>query len=291
MKLPVKPLERLHPLLVTARSFRWTAAKVGIAIVITWGALLLAFHEGRMCYPWLEACREQFFSQIGDAVWFRYWKHWQTLIAGLIAIVAAFIGGFYINKQIQHTANLEHDRIAREYEAVRAMMPIYFDKLIDHVITCGKTLKSLYLINMVGATPRQTEVPPFPLLPMDVATFFQNVVLRAPKDVRQPTIAILSELQVFHARLSHLASRIVRPSDAMQIGASEFDEQIMQAVDLHARGLAFLPYARNLSEDLPNDAWARAHYMTALSIMGFDQAQFPALHAKLARKIAGVGDA
>lgn len=277
-------------LLERLRAFRWTATNIGIAIAVLWGLLLLAFHEGRMCYPWLESCRAQFFSQIGDAVWLRYWKDWQTLIAGLIAIIAAFIGGFYINKQIQHTANLERDRNAREYEAVRAMMPIFFDKLIDHVITCGKTLKSLYLMSMVGATPRQTDVPPFPPLPMDVATFLQSVVLRAPAEVRPPVIAILSELQVFHARLSHLGSRIVRPSDAMQIGASEFDEQVMQAVDLHARGLAFLPYARNLSNDLPNEACARAHYMTALSIMGFDHAQFPTLQAKVARKVAGVGD-
>ncbi|MCC6787093.1 MAG: hypothetical protein IT547_04580 [Hyphomonadaceae bacterium] len=286
MKLP----DTLRSFLAKRRSFKWTAVNIGIAIVVVWGALLLGFHEGRMCYPWLETCREQFFSEIGDAVWLRYWRDWQTLIAGLIAIIAAFIGGFYINKQIQQTANLERDRNAREYEAVRAMMPIYFDKLIDHIITCGKTLKSLYLMNLVGATPRQTEAPQFPPLPMDVATFLQSVVLRAPADVRPPVIAILSELQVFHARLSHLGSRIVRPSDAMQIGASEFDEQIMQAVDLHARGLAFLPYARNLSNDLPNEACARAHYMTALGIMGFDHAQFPALNAKVARKVAGVGD-
>jgi uncharacterized protein YneF (UPF0154 family) len=286
----MKPFVRLRAFLAKAKSFKWTTVRTGAAMVVLWGMLLLAFHEGRMCYPTRELCREQFFAQIGDAVWLRYWKDWQTLIAGLVAIVAAFIGGFYINKQIQHAANLEQDRIAREFEAVRAMMPIYLDKLVDHLIACSKALKSVYLMNMVGASPTQTEAPQFPPLPMDIAAFLQSIVLRAPKDVRPPFIALLSELQVFHARLSHLGSRVVRPSDALKIGASEFDEQVIQAIELHARSLALLPYARNQSEDLPNEAMARGHYMTALGIMGFEHSQFPALHTKVARKVAGLDD-
>ena len=168
------------------------------------------------------------------------------------------------------------------------MMPIYLDKLIDHIIHCGKVLKSLYLINMVGSTPRQTDVPVFPPLPMDVATFLQSVVLRASKEVRPPVIAILSEMQVFHARLSHLTSRVVRPTAAADIEASEFDENIIQAADLHARCLAFLPYARNQSEDLPTDGLVRRHYMTALSIMGFEHSEFPELVARMGRRVAGL---
>jgi|GEM_PF-3835534 len=257
----------------------WSFTKVITLVGMLWAALLIVFHEGRMCYPWRTECQKQFFTTIGDAVWLRGFEDWQTLVAGLIAIVAAIVGGRYINKQIQQTEETERERRNREFEAARAMMPIYLDALIEYIETCGKRLKSLEMMASVGE--RQT--PAFPPLPMDVATFFRDLILRSPADLRIPVIEILSELQVFNARLSSFAYRLSRGTSTNAI-----EDYVVQAADLYGRCIALLPFARNKSNDIPNAAMARSHYMTALSIMGFDDQQHGGLIARMGRIVAGV---
>lgn len=263
-----------------AKQLKWTPARLAVAALLLWGILLLAFHEGRMCYPTIAECRAQFFASVGDAVWLRYWKEWQTLIAGLVAIGAALIGGHYIKKQIEQTANLEQDRIAREFGAVRAMMPIYLDKLIDHILHCGRELRALFMMDSVGALPTQRQAAWFPVLPIDVAEFLRSAVLRASPEVRAPIIIILAELQVFHARLTDLESTARRGVHSV---SPMFGDYILQAMDLHARCVAMLPYARNQSEDLPTAAMIRGLYLSALQWMGFDQSQFEHLYDRAVR--------
>lgn len=268
-------------------NLRWTLRSGMLCGLCAWLVFLVVFSPGRICSPLSAACRSALWEQVGDFVWLENLREWQTLIAGLIAIIAAFIGGFYINKQVQLTETLERDRQSREFEAVRALLPIHLSALVAHLTRCGETLRQIYRASAEPGVPRALASFKFRPVPMEIANFLQGVVLKAPAPVRPPIIAMLTQIQVFHARLEALEYRVGRGELSIAT-RRELDAYILQAVNLHAWCLAFLPFARNQSEEVPNEAMARGQYLTCLSIIGIEHAEFSSVHQLAAHVVAGM---
>lgn len=206
-------------------------------------------------------------------------QEWQTLITGVMAIGAALIGGYFINQQMLQTALIEADRRSSEFAAERAMLPLHLDALIEHLLRCAALLKATYILESVAErTDRE-----FPRVPMDVALFFQGVVLRSPANLREPFIEILSQLQVFHARLSSVQGRLARKA---AVGLSELDEYVVQAVVLYARCLSLLPFSRRDSDEVPAKPFIAGHYMSCAAQMGFGGNEFSRIRDRLGLMVA-----
>jgi hypothetical protein len=265
---------------------KWTWRTVAISAVGVWLALLAIFSAGRICEPLLSAkCNAHFWTFIGDLIWLKSLDQWQTLATGGIAIVAALIGGYYINKQIGMTERQEQEKQAREFEAMRALLPLYLSNLLEHVSECASGLRSIYIVLRHGPQPTQTTVPEFPAVPMEIALFLQTAIFRSPAAYRQPFVEILLDLQVFDARLRMLRSNYARPSDVARVSQANLQAFTIQAIDIYARCESLLPFARKQSEDLPTPGMIAGRYTTVLSILGFDDENAPGLLQAIADRV------
>ncbi len=81
-------------------------------------------------------------------------QEWQILIAGMIALTAAFVGGAYIteqiralnsqvNRQFEASQNLENERRLRKFAAARAVLPLTLSNLCEYSSRCGAALKTM----------------------------------------------------------------------------------------------------------------------------------------------------
>src|SRR5258708_4974499 len=71
-------------------------------------------------------------------------ERWQILITGGLAIVAALIGGRYINKQIIASERQEKSRRESEFNAALAVMPLALSELAFYALVCGQALGEIY---------------------------------------------------------------------------------------------------------------------------------------------------
>jgi len=213
---------------------------------------------------------------------------WQTLITGILAILAAFIGGHFITQQIQQTERLAKDREERELAAARSMLPMHLAYMIDHVRQQGKAL--MRLRRACGSTTGLSRdafshetYPAVQLVPPQTASFFENMVLKARSADRAKFAEILAEVQVSDSRLTDMRERYLEQnsSSISIITMSQLDSFILQLADIHARCESLFEYARPAKSLHEPNAAAKS---TALHIMGFRDHEFPTVFAELNRR-------
>jgi hypothetical protein len=195
-------------------------------------------------------------------------KDWQTLVAGLLAIGAAFIGGRYIMVQVREAQRQENDRLARAYAGARASMPLALSAVSEYAMGCGRLLRPLLAQAKDETIPHQ-EIA-FPPLPVEVIAAFQRIVETAtePK-VSEVFARFLGALQVQAARLRSMEPNLspTAPS-SVHVFSAELEERILDAAVIWARAAALFEFARGKSDEPPLE-FKGADRLTALHLMGF----------------------
>lgn len=183
----------------------WRIIQIVIATLVVWLILLAVFAKDRICDPIMSArCRTHFFDYLGDAVWLVNLKEWQTLFAGLMAIGAASIGAYFINRQIQQTERHEQERRQRLLAAERAMMPMALSALMDFMVQSNRCLVELSNEIVEGILPKEATLPSMPPPPMEGASSLQRMVTASSALEGDPYAKLLSRLQVFNDKLRWL---------------------------------------------------------------------------------------
>jgi hypothetical protein len=178
--------------------------------------------------------------------WIQRWKllqvfhDWQTLIAGVLALLAGLITVRVINKQIETTVRLERERVASEREAIRIALAEEIWWLLRHLLDTHKALKEL------SALPRQWKA-------RDVRDF-----LRLREPVIYPAIAakigfipkLAPYVVAFYGNIEHIRShvRIATADPAETLNSTKLDEiaaLLEQAFQENA-----LPLLNQLPEDM-----------------------------------------
>jgi len=195
-------------------------------------------------------------------------KDWQTLVAGVLALGAALIGGRYIMVQVRESRRQENDRIGRAYAAARATMPLALSAVSEYAMECGRVLRPLHAgakdetIGHRGVT--------FPPLPVEVITAFQRIIETAPEPRVSGVFArFLCALQVQTARLDSVKTDLSAgaPSAVMVVSA-ELEDRVLDAAVIWARAAALFEFARGESDEVPRE-FNGADRLTALHLMGF----------------------
>lgn len=197
-------------------------------------------------------------------------KDWQTLVAGGLAIVAAFIGGHFIMVQVRLAERQENDRRARAYAAARATMPLALSSISEYALACGRTLRVLHMQAAEETIPHQTAAVQFPTLPVEVISDFQNLIATTVDPAVGEVFArLLASLQVQAARLRSVQSNLApdAPSAVMVVSA-ELEDRILDAAGLFARAGALFEFARGLS-DVPPLEFKPGDRKLAMHLMGF----------------------
>jgi hypothetical protein len=203
-------------------------------------------------------------------------ERFQTLIASMVAIAAAMIGGRYVVKQINASDRQEQRRIERQLRAAQAVSTLSLSQLNSYCKGCVRSLISAYRHRRGGLFPAGVSLPGFPPVPRELVDDLRSIVENSPPEVSKAAARLLADLQIQHSRMNHIQERladaraVVVPEDILELG--------IFTASIAAGGDRFIVYCRNLADDVGGLSW---HGMfSALNVIGWDVDDFPEIHKK-----------
>lgn len=214
-------------------------------------------------------------------------QEWQILIAGMVALAAAFVGGAYITEQIralnsqvsrqfEASQNLENERRLRKFAAARAVLPLTLNNLCEYASRCGAALKTMLGHQLDEKIPNEIEIPDLPTLPKDAIDELRNVVEFGDEQISGAAATLIGEIHYKTARLKNLWQEYRAPGHHVT-PVSNVESQVLDMALIYARGIALFDYARGETEEVPGDP--RQHdVVAALNQIGFLKAEYQRIH-------------
>ena len=223
---------------------------IASAIAVTWAALALMFAAGlHLCrLPWTKACYLTFWDGVAGLVLFRWSKDPSTIVAAGLALAAAMLGAYLLNRQIQQSDRHEADKVRRRFRAVRAATPLVLSEVCDYAEAQAKAwLLMSYRISrhpVASVIPeRMGDDPPpgiedvvFPSLSLTIVASLKEAVEAANDDVEaEPYMILLNDIQVLVARSRSFLGE--NSGDVRNlVNADEYCiGQVVEAAELYAR--------------------------------------------------------
>ena len=209
-------------------------------------------------------------------------ERWQTLVAGLLAIAAAFVGGTYIEKEISAARELEANRNRRKFAAVRATLPLTLSAVTEYSRRSASALRSIHAHARGNAIPHGTPLPDFPDLPIAAVSEIKETIEYADEDLYGALADLLGELQVHQSRTSHL-QRNLRERANHVVMAANIEDDIIDAAEIFARAAALFDFARRENDGVSLEITAAA-VVSALNQLDCRDHAFPQVHQTVARR-------
>jgi hypothetical protein len=169
-------------------------------------------------------------------------SNWQTLIAGILALVGAGWTVRLIRAQIRQTADMETNRRIREELAARAVLPMALAALGQYARDCIKIL--VIFVPGSGEQPAVTDSLAAPRIPEGVIGPLQAVARFAEPPIRNQISVLLAKLQLQEGRLQSLVTRTIEAMPE-RMSVNEGEDSIIDAADLHACAGRLFAYARD----------------------------------------------
>lgn len=204
--------------------------------------------------------------------------HWQTLLAGAGAIIAAAVSIYFLRKQIGLTETQEGRRRARRLAASRARLKLSVSDTIHYANSAVLILKQC--LDGIGAQhglPAALANLAKPTFPEQSILAFEAVIEATDDDDFAAIIDdMISEMQVLNSRLGALTR------DANSLVAANIEAYIMNACKVHAYASSIFPYARRETQAPPHALdWALV--ISALNLNDMYDHDYPNLHAFFGR--------
>lgn len=180
-------------------------------------------------------------------------KDFQTLIGAATAILAAIIGGMFINRQIRATIELERQRRLAKFDAARAMLPLHLNEVTRYCRQTGRVLRRLIENLPPGELiePENVREVVLPELPKPAATALRDLIEYTDDSrLRDVFSTLLSKLQIQHARLSDLPEWADDPAERIWV-KTNVEQAVIDVAEIHARTESLFSFARRRSETAP----------------------------------------
>ena len=205
-------------------------------------------------------------------------KDWQGLEAGGLAIVAAVIGAWALNRQTTQNRTIEINRLKRELRARRSVLPLTLSSLGEWADACGELLLDAYH-KAHGTGLARTAVQKMAPLPGEIVIQLERFV-EASDDTGAASIAnLVGDVQIFVSRMR---------GAGFLPGIGRGKNQVPSDLESHLLGIgaiaahigALFDYSRRRSETTPaHPTWDEVR--TSLKLIGADPAVDPKLFARL----------
>lgn len=207
---------------------------------------------------------------------------WQALVAGGLAIIAAFIGARAIYRQTKQAAQIERDQLSRHHRAVRATLPLTLSGICHAAIAM---LKALSEAQRTIAEPSAYGLAgnfDAPSPPTEHISELRQVIESTDDElVLAPLLEIIREAQTLWSRVGALNDQV--EMKRMAAPAQQIDEYMLQSAQIYALAEGMFDYARERCETGPASiGWNRV--FTALFIARFEQHTHPNLFAIIQRR-------
>lgn len=202
--------------------------------------------------------------------WIHAIKEWQTLVAGLMAILGAFVGGGAVWYQTYLIEKREQCRLDHQHSAARAVLPLALDALVSYAHDCGRSL--FLLLSSTSTTAVRpcniVSYTPPPALNPAVISDLRDVIESSKQPIRHAISHLLINVQWLSARLRGIGQNII-PGSVNLVTIVDLEDIILIAASIYARGEDLFAYARQETDIPPplNPTEERMH--TALTMMGF----------------------
>lgn len=207
-------------------------------------------------------------------------QNWQTLIAGILAIVAAFIGGYFINGQIRASKKMERERIRRQHNAFRSVLPLALSIVIEYAENATTILRQIHGTANNGRIGPTATPPNFTGIPSEVIEVLRSTVETSEEAVASPIEELLGKIQITGARLRDLHRRMQDPSSV--VIPVNVESLMVDCATIYARTGTIFLYARRASETIPAELSYKS-VKEALSLMKVDDSSYPDVYAMLDR--------
>ena len=215
-------------------------------------------------------------------------KAWQTLVAGLLAIAAAGLGGLFVLYQTDANKRQEDAKQTRNHAAARAVLPLALSALVEHADKAATELEKLRAtatgVRIMGPTG---SIFLAPQVDPKVIRMLQDVIEDASDIVADRISNVISDVQVQDARLRSLSKTLLKSTRSI-FTTYDLDGYILDSAVIYARGSALFEYARRETDDVPASFPSEEEIVTALNLLGFDDFTHPDLYkmakARAARK-------
>jgi hypothetical protein len=189
----------------------------------------------------------------------RVWDRWQTLNAGVLAILASVIA-LNISKY--------HESKQREWRfiAAKAFLPSALSELLGYFKLSAKLFVEAY--ESLERNPPSNHIPlttALPKLPVSYAETFRQCIDQAEPDVGEYLANILVELQVHHSRMTELHEAYSADSRMMS-NKSSLKSYIYRLGQLYALVGKVFPFARG-QEGFDRSALVWENYRNAYGLL------------------------
>lgn len=169
---------------------------------------------------------------------------WQTLIAGILAVLVGSGTIFYLRQQIKQTNDASEETRKRKDVAARALLPHALDDIDDYALRCIKILLPL----TEGEKPGSASIA-CPLPPRDALIAIRDAVEYANEKTTPALAALAAWTQVQAARVRDGCNKYNEESGEIgKLLRLEIRGYIADTVELHARAGSLFDYSRRISE-------------------------------------------
>ena len=174
-------------------------------------------------------------------------ERWQTLIAGIGAVLAAVFTIRELRKQISVTREQANDQRQRRERAARAVLPLAVSELQQYARACIRGLYDLRPYFQPGGSLDQEKADkclsawPCPPLPEDVLSVLKECIQFSDNAPAEAASTLIRRLQVQKSRLTEYSSRI-RLNRSLTLGT--IDLAIGDAAEVFARTGGLLTFSR-----------------------------------------------
>ncbi|MCW2361602.1 MULTISPECIES: hypothetical protein [Sphingobium] len=221
-----------------------------------------------------------FFLGSRPAEWFRAALYdWQTLITGVLAVVAAIFSIRQVRQQIDQTAQLEVERRARSFSAARARMPAALDKLSGYCEEIGNLMITIWPNAGIRRPLYFSSEITIPKAPESVINDLASLIETTDNEAFAAFLAtLISKIQLIDARM-----RDSRLLEKISSSKTTVYDRVLDVAELNSFVDTAFAFARH-EVDVPPGDNEPYRISLALSRYGFDMGGHRDLHARCAKK-------
>lgn len=201
-------------------------------------------------------------------------SEWQTFIAAIIALLAALSMNRIVRSQIQQAERHENDRRRRRYIAARSTLPLLLTEICRYAMDVTNYLRPIHQ-QLTDSPEAEPGLPHPPEMPEKLFSPIEHMI-EAAEDERVVTHLrkIVSQIQILNSRMT---DRLIPRPTRMFVTPREIETNLRQCALIHATAGILFPFARFLSEDVPENLnWD--DFNNSLGILDIDSHTYTALH-------------
>lgn len=210
----------------------------------------------------------------GFFVWL---KHWDTLIAGVLALIAGAVTAAVVvwqtrvssrnvQAQLDADAAAREEALARKRMATRALLQSDLSHICHYAKKAAAAISAIILELRTGAVRTQIPMPEFP---WSVLTNIQTLIEHLDRPEAEVVADMLGTQQVFNARLIDL---IAEYNNGDFIGGDSINLAVEKCVELRLRADSMFDFSRRKCDTLTEPTFS--DYALSNSLMNLDLADY-----------------